>query len=558
MFSKYRLVESKDYLLQQHQIASLQREVELAAQIIRSLSEGRSTAIQWPEDGSIESALLQELKNLKEKLAHIGEEERQRNWSSEGLALFGHLLRNHESNLEKLGDTVLAKLVSYVNANQGAIFLQEEQQGKSVLKQIACYAYNRKKFLEKTIHIGEGLIGQTFLERETTFLTDVPQGYTTITSGLGEETPTSLVLIPLKYNDKMMGVMELASFSIFPPYAIEFLEKVGEAIGAAVSNVRIAEQTQQLLQETQIQAEQMRSQEEEMRQSLEELQATQEEMTRKQIQVDQKGQLLQLILDNIPLPTFVKDQNGCYTLVNKAEIALLGASETDIIGKDDSQFTNDPQEIAEIKKSDASALASLEPIELPAQHFSTPNGKHYIFKTTKVSFRNSITGERNIIGVSVDLTDKIQLERKLEMEKSLRQGTTLVDLLGRQRMLSQKIGFHTEIVARGEVRYIETLKQAIELYQHSLDVIKHGGNPKGIETDVPLPAMPVYLQPLMVEAEEMWLHYKSAVEDILMSTNSAQAIGTIEEIGEKLLQLNNQMVVQYKKELHLEKVPQMA
>ena len=88
--------------------------------------------------------------------------------------------------------------------------------------------------------------------------------------------------MPLQVNDAVDGVLELASFHPFAPHQIDFLEKTGESVAAAVRNVRINEKTRTLLAETQQQAEEMRSTEEEMRQNMEELAATQEEMQRKE------------------------------------------------------------------------------------------------------------------------------------------------------------------------------------------------------------------------------------------------------------------------------------
>jgi methyl-accepting chemotaxis protein len=119
------------------------------------------------------------------------------------------------------------------------------------------------------------------MEAETILLTEVPANYITITSGLGKATPNCLILIPIKHENVVLGVIEMASFSVFTPNEVEFLERVGEIIASAVSSVRINTKTRFLLEQSQQQAEEMLAQEEEMRQNMEELQATQEEMSRK-------------------------------------------------------------------------------------------------------------------------------------------------------------------------------------------------------------------------------------------------------------------------------------
>lgn len=564
----YRLIKSKDLerLIGRNEL--FETEAALATQFIKALGSAESSSLLSSEEfeSSSNNELLQELKSLEEKLRIVAEEERQRNWAAIGLANFSQLLREHDNDLEKLTSVFLSKLVAYVNANQGSIFVKTELNGRIVLEQKACYAYDRKKFVTSVIELGEGILGQTFLENETTLLTEVPENYVHITSGLGDATPRSLVLVPIKVNEDILGILELASFSIFPDHVVQFLEKVCESLASTISSAQIKIQTHNLLIESQEKTEQMKSQEEELRQNLEELQATQEEMYRKQLELDQKSNLIQLILDNLPIPTFVKDDQGVYTMVNKAQASLLGLAESKIIGKDDTFFTNNEKERAEIKRTDIDALQSVKPIELPTQSFTTAEGRNYIFKTTKVSFLNTITNKRNVIGISIDLSDRIKLEQKMLSERVVQQNNVLIDLAGRQRMLSQKISFLCEMICRGNTQHVPSLRKAIDLHDHSLEVIKNGGWPMDIEAQVPLEKAHAELLPFIKVVEDVWLPFKEAADKIAtlgaitsskQTSSLEETILIIEENGDKLLQVNNQLLIQYKKitqkELAIEK-----
>jgi transcriptional regulator with GAF, ATPase, and Fis domain len=121
----------------------------------------------------------------------------------------------------------------------------------------------------------------------------VPQDYVRITSGLGGENPKSCLLVPLRVNDAIYGVLELASFNLYADFEIELVEKLAETIASTISSVKINESTRVLLERTQQQAEEMKSQEEEMRQNMEELSATQEEMQRKEGEYIQRIQELE-------------------------------------------------------------------------------------------------------------------------------------------------------------------------------------------------------------------------------------------------------------------------
>lgn len=206
-------------------------------------------------------------------------EEFHRNWSTQGYAKFSEIIRN-SSEIKELATNMTINLVKYLGANQAGMFVIENINEKPQLVLKAAYAYDKKKFLTKTIEIGEGLVGQCYLENESIFLTDIPQGYLHITSGLGYANPTCLVLIPIKLNDKTEGVFEIASFKKFETYQIIFLEKIAETIASSISSLRLNEITNTLLINSKKQTEEMRAQEEEMRQNLEELASTQEESIR--------------------------------------------------------------------------------------------------------------------------------------------------------------------------------------------------------------------------------------------------------------------------------------
>lgn len=230
----------------------------------------------FDNQGELGTALAQMRQSLKE----VSVQDKQRNWANHGLSQFHSLIRQHNQNLQELCYGVLSQLVKYINANQGGVFVLQEEEQQKLLKLEACYAYNRKKFQEKVLQPGQGLAGQAFLEKEAIYLKEIPSNYVSITSGLGEATPGTLLVQPLKVNEQVVGILELAAFHDFPVYVRQFIEKVAEALGAAVATVRTNERNTHILQESQGLTEQLRAQEEELRQNTEELQATQEEMQR--------------------------------------------------------------------------------------------------------------------------------------------------------------------------------------------------------------------------------------------------------------------------------------
>jgi HAMP domain-containing protein/GAF domain-containing protein len=243
---------------------------------------------------SDEDTLGQSILMMRSNLKLAAETEKQRSWANIGIAQISEILRDKLSS-EELYHKILSYIVKYLQASQGGLFIVgENSKHEKILQLKACYAYERKKFLEKEIDLGEGLIGQCYLEKQTIFLTDCPEEYVNIVSGTGAANPRCISIVPLISNEVVFGILELASFKVFEPYQIEFLEKISENLASGISNNITNEKTQMLLKASIEQSEALRSQEEEMRQNLEEMAATQEEMARKE-------QIMQQLLEETKL-----------------------------------------------------------------------------------------------------------------------------------------------------------------------------------------------------------------------------------------------------------------
>ena len=230
------------------------------------------------------------LLNMRKSLQNANREEKkrqsediQRNWTTEGQALFAEILRHHPENVTELADDIMVNLVKYIKANQGGIFFYQDQDPNDVyLELLSAYAYNRKKFIKKKIHLGEGLVGSCAVEKYTIYLTDIPDDYIEIESGIGSANPKSLLIVPLKIENDILGVIELASFNEMKPFEIELVEKIAESIAATLQTTRINTRTAELLEQSKNQTQAMKDQEEMMRQTIEEMEATQEDSMKRE------------------------------------------------------------------------------------------------------------------------------------------------------------------------------------------------------------------------------------------------------------------------------------
>lgn len=277
----------KDYNQIAQYLGQVFDKLKLMASFIESIGQGK---LDYHFDESKQDIVKNDkifiaLEKTQSELVKVEQENSIRQWSNEGIRIISELLQKRHDNIQELYDKLVATIVKYVDGNQGGIFLVSDDEDNVQLELTACYAYERKKFLHEKFDAEEGLLGQAFKEKNIIHLTDVPDQYVKITSGLGKATPNSLILVPLKDNEVVVGVMEIASFGKFELHRIEFLEKISELIASALNTIIVNERTKALLAESQQQTEEMKAQEEEMRQNMEELQATQEEMVRKEREI---------------------------------------------------------------------------------------------------------------------------------------------------------------------------------------------------------------------------------------------------------------------------------
>jgi PAS domain-containing protein len=226
-------------------------------------------------------ALKEDMRKAREEQVRHAEENNLRRFLNEGVAKFADLLRSNSDDLEKLSDVFTRELVKYLDAIQGGLFLFKEE-NKDQLYLASAFAYNRKKYITKTIEKGEGLIGTCALEMKTINLTEIPEDYIEITSGLGESLPRNLLLIPVMHEGIIIGVIEIASVRKIEPHQVEAGERIADSLASTIIAARINTRTAELLKKSQEQAAEMSEQEEEMRQNMEELKATQEESARRE------------------------------------------------------------------------------------------------------------------------------------------------------------------------------------------------------------------------------------------------------------------------------------
>jgi len=260
------------------------------------------------------------LKAAKTEEENRRTEDERRAWAANGIAKFGDIMRQSGSSLKELSYSIMSNLIDYLDAVQGALFvLNDETDDDPYYELISAIAYGRNKFMKKEIRIGQGLVGRVAYEKKTIYLKEIPDNYVSISSGLGTSNPKTILLVPVKLENNVNGVIELISFKEFATHQIDFIEKVAENIASFIASIKINEKTAALLTDSQHKSEELAAQEEEMRQNMEELQATQEEAARRE---NEKNMLWESLSKAVGI--IEADLTGVIQNVNEKASSILG------------------------------------------------------------------------------------------------------------------------------------------------------------------------------------------------------------------------------------------
>lgn len=431
-------------------INTITRNLKQAAQFIGEITKGNYD-IDW--NGMNESNqkhnkenIAGELLMMRDQMKKVKIEDDKRIWISQGLSDFADIIRRNQHDFKLLSEELITNIVKYLKVQMGGLFIvNREDETDITLDLMGCYAYERLKTIEKSIKPGKGLVGQCYLEGELIYLKEVPQEFVNITSGLGDARPDSILIVPLKLNDRIEGVIELASLKPFEDHQIEFLLKLGESLASAISTVKNADNTRQLLEQTQQQSEEMRAQEEEMRQNMEELQATQEQMHRKNEEVEEllkkasdrekemkkqnetierekeeletEKSILNTLMDLLPERITIKDDRGKYLRISEAKYKTLRAQGLNhLIGKSDEDIFG-AEHFRKSYAVERDLMNSKKPVLDVEERIKISDDLSIWGLTSRVPFVDTSGNILGTIAITRDITKEKECEEELKKLK---------------------------------------------------------------------------------------------------------------------------------------------
>ena len=268
--------------------ANLTNQVRAIAEVATAVAKGdlsRSiTADARGEVATLKDNINEMIFNLK-NTTKINEEQ---DWLKTNLAQFASMLQG-QRDLLKVGRMILSELAPLVSAQHGIFYIADRDGEEMKLTLLASYAFKERKSLSTEYRSGEGLVGQCALEKQRILMTDVPDDYVQISSGLGRSTPLNVVVLPILFEDELQAVIELASFNRFSEISVSFLDQLTESIGIMLNTIGATMRTEELLKESQSMAEELQNQQDELKQTNEELEQKAVELEKQKEEVEDKN-----------------------------------------------------------------------------------------------------------------------------------------------------------------------------------------------------------------------------------------------------------------------------
>ncbi|MFL5741077.1 MAG: HAMP domain-containing protein [Flavisolibacter sp.] len=281
---------------------NLTTQVRAISEVASAVTKGDLTQmIRVEAKGEVEElkdTINQMIANLKETTLRNQEQD----WLKSNLAKFTQMLQG-QKDLNTVTRRILSELAQVVNAQQGMFYIleQDEYEQNKKLKLFSAYAYNEELNMAREFALGQGLVGQVALEKERILLTNVPKDYIKISSGLGEASPVSVIVLPVLFENQIKAVIELASFDIFGETHLDFLGQLTESIGIVLNTIEANSRTEELLEQSQSLTDELRRTNEELQDKAhllvkqkEEVEAKNKEVEEARRSLEEKAEQLQL------------------------------------------------------------------------------------------------------------------------------------------------------------------------------------------------------------------------------------------------------------------------
>ncbi len=430
---------------------------------------------RFNRNNEIEQALIKLRNKLKENIEQNKiklSEEQERLRFSEIQAKFNDILRDSASNLKTLAEASLINLVKIFNASLGGFFIFKDESNPPYLELTSAFAYDRIKSLSKTIYLDDGLVGMCALEKNTILLDKIPPGYMEIESGLGEASPENLLIIPLKSDENLLGVIEIASFNKFTKNEITFIENIAEDIASTLETTKISDRTYILLEESKKKSDELALRDSEMSEKIEELREIQIETKRSEIEMSSLISSVDKILYKVELTNSGKISDANKLFIGNIQYNINDLKNKSFFDLIEYRDNNQTEEILNKIKLN-------ESIQIDLTLITKQNNKIYVrslfspvknesnqivrilFLAENISYMEEISKKNKVLLEEIENKNKTIQEKEAELSKNIINNQKNVSLNQPeiQNVKEQETKIKHVFESETEQKYLEWLNQ---------------------------------------------------------------------------------------------------
>ncbi|MFF4304926.1 HAMP domain-containing protein [Streptomyces sp. NPDC001601] len=263
---------------------NLTRQVRAIAEVASAVAEGDLTRSITVEASGEVAELKDNINAMVGSLRETTRANQEQDWLKTNLARISGLMQGHRE-LPVVAELIMDELTPLVSAQYGAFYLAEDTVRGPELRLVGSYGAPDDADRPTRIPVGRSLVGQAARNRRPVTVDELPEGYVTISSGLGQALPRALVVLPIVVEEQVLGVIELASLTRFTQIHQDFLAQLMPTIGVNLNTIVANARTDELLEESQRLTAELQSRSEE-------LQVQQEELQRSNAELEEKASLL--------------------------------------------------------------------------------------------------------------------------------------------------------------------------------------------------------------------------------------------------------------------------
>jgi signal transduction histidine kinase/HAMP domain-containing protein/ActR/RegA family two-component response regulator len=272
---------------------NLTSQVRAIAEVSTAVAKGDLTrSITVEAEGEV-AALKDNINQMIGNLKDTTHKNQEQDWLKTNLAKFSGMMQGQRS-IASVAQLIMSELTPLVDAQHGAFFMMDVEPEPS-LHLIATYGFGGRKSLVSTYRLKESLIGQCAFERKRILLADVPEGFISIATGMGEASPRTVVVLPVLFEGEIKAVIELASFRTFTPNYLTFLDQLMASVGVILNMISSSMRTEELLQQLKTSNAELEAQATELNEKAKLLEVKNQEVELASRSLEEKAEQLQLI-----------------------------------------------------------------------------------------------------------------------------------------------------------------------------------------------------------------------------------------------------------------------